>query len=103
MLIRDKIGENIKNAIDKNEKVKFEVVSLENDEDFFESIVQKIKDEVELLHITKSVDCLAEIVELVDWLSISLGTTHLEDVIEHRKEKLGLYWKRYYIKDFDER
>ena len=103
MLIRDKIGENIKNSILQNEKVKFEIVSLDDDGDFFEAIVQKIKDEIELLHITKSVDCLAEIVELVDWLSISLGTTHLEDVIEHRKEKLGLYWERHYIKDFDER
>lgn len=103
MLIRDKIGENIKKAIDDNERVKFEVITLDNDSDFFEAIVQKIKDEVELLHITKSIDCLAEIVELVDWLNVSLGTSSLGDVIENKKEKLGLYWNRYYIKDFDER
>lgn len=101
MLIRDKIGDNIKEIVKENEqkKVDFEIVQLETDEDFFEAIIQKIQDEIRLLHTTKSIDTLAEIVELVDWLQISLGTSQLENVIEHRKEKLGLYWKKYFIKD----
>lgn len=101
MLIRDNIGESIKKMIEKNQEKKadFEIVELSTDEDFFEAVIQKIQDEIKLLHTTKSIDSLAEIVELVDWLQISLGTTHLDDVIEHRKEKLGLYWKKYFIKD----
>ena len=103
MLVRDKIGEKIQKALEKNEGAKFEIVKLETDEDFFEAVVNKLHDEIELLHITKSVDSLAEIVELIDWLKISLGTTRLDQIVEHRKEKLGLYWEKYYIKDFDER
>lgn len=101
MLIRDKIGDNIKEASKDLKNDKFEIISLEADEDFFEAIIRKLQDELEIFHITKSIDGLAEIVELVDWLQISLGMTHLEQVIENRKEKLGLYWKKYYIKDFD--
>ena len=103
MLIRDKIGEKIQKALEENKSAKFEVIKLETDEDFFEAIISKLQDEIELLHITKSVDSLAEIVELVDWLKISLGITRLDQVVENRKEKLGLYWSKYYIKDFDER
>ncbi len=101
MLIRDNIGESIKKMVEENreKKADFEIVQLETDEDFFEAVIQKIQDEIKLLHTTKSIDSLAEIVELIDWLQISLGTTHLDDVIEHRKEKLGLYWKKYFIKD----
>ena len=103
MLIRDKVGDNIKEATKSIENDKFEIVSLEKDEEFFEAIMRKLQDELDIFHITKTIDGLAEIVELVDWLQISLGMTHLEEVIEDRKEKLGLYWKKYYIKDFDER
>lgn len=101
MLIRDKVGDSIKEASKDLKNDKFEIISLETDEEFFEAIIRKLQDEIEIFHITKSIDGLAEIVELVDWLQISLGMTHLEQVIENRKEKLGLYWKKYYIKDFD--
>lgn len=101
MLIRDKVGDNIKESSKGLKNDKFEIISLKTDEDFFEAIIKKLKDELEVFHITKSIDGLAEIVELVDWLQISLGMTHLEQVIENRKDKLGLYWKKYYIKDFD--
>ena len=52
-----------------------------------------------LLEKTKSVDDLAEIMELVDWIQVALGTTNINDVIQNREEKLGMYWKRYFIKD----
>jgi len=103
MLIRDKIGQKIQKTLKETSNATFEVVKLETDEDFFEAVINKLQDEIELLHITKSVDCLAEIVELVDWLKISLGTTRLDEIVENRKEKLGLYWDKFYIKDFDER
>lgn len=101
MLIRDKVGDNLKEASKDLKNEKFEIVSLETDEDFFEAIIRKLQGELEVFHITKSVDGLAEIVELIDWLQISLGMSHLDKVIENRQEKLGLYWKKYYIKDFD--
>ena len=102
MLIRDKIGDNLLEAAKNIENDKFEIIELATDEEFFEAIMAKLKDEIEMLHITKSVHGLAEILELVDWIQISLGTKHLDEIIEERKEKLGLYWKKYYIKDFDE-
>lgn len=102
MLIRDNIGDSIKQTLDEQKEKKFEIVSLETDEEFFQAIVQKIRDEIEMLHLTKSVDNLAEVVELIEWLQISLGMSHLSDVIEYRKEKLGLYWKKYYIKDIEQ-
>ena len=103
MLIRDKIGDNLLKATKDMENEKFEIIELATDEEFFDAIMSKLKDEIEMLHITKSIEGLAEIVELVDWIQISLGTKHLDKIIENRKEKLGLYWKKYYIKDFDER
>ena len=103
MLIRDKIGDNLLEATKNIENQKFEIIELATDEEFFEAIMNKLKDEIEMLHITKSIDGLAEIVELVDWIQISLGTKHLDKIIENRQDKLGLYWKKYYIKDFDER
>jgi len=36
---------------------------------------------------------------LVDWLQICLGTTHIANVVEHRKEKMGLYYKKYYVRE----
>jgi len=102
MLIRDKIGDNLLEASQNLENDKFKIIQLKTEEEFFEAIIEKLKDEIDLLHITKSIDGLAEIIELVDWIQISLGTRHLEKIIENRKEKLGLYWKKYYIKDFDE-
>jgi predicted house-cleaning noncanonical NTP pyrophosphatase (MazG superfamily) len=103
MLIRDKIGDNLLEATKDMENEKFEIIELATDEEFFDAIMSKLKDEIEMLHITKSVHGLAEIIELVDWIQISLGTKYLDKIIENRKEKLGLYWKKYYIKDFDER
>jgi predicted house-cleaning noncanonical NTP pyrophosphatase (MazG superfamily) len=99
MLLRDKVGEELINAINKVKDSQVEVVKLIDNEDFLEAVISKIKSEIEILESTKSVDSLAEIVELIDWIQICFGTTKLNEVIEHRKDKLGLYWERYYIKE----
>lgn len=99
MLIRDKVGEEIKKTISEVKSSQVQVVSLTDNEDFFRAIISKIKSEIEVLLETKSIDSLAEVVELVDWIQICFGSTGLDSVIEHRKEKLGLYWNRYYIKE----
>lgn len=99
MLIRDRVGKELLRAINEVKDSKVEVVRLIDDEDFLEAILLKIKSELEILESTKSVDALAEIIELVDWIQICFGTTSLGHLVEHRKEKLGLYWDRYYIKE----
>ena len=98
MLVRDKVGQEIARAIEEVDDSSCEVVRLNND-DFFEAIISKIKSEIDVLQGTKSIDSLAEIIELVDWIQVALGTTDMIDVIEHRAEKLGLYWQKYYIKN----
>jgi len=100
MLIRDKVAEEIQNAITKVDDSDVEVVQLTNEE-FFEAIIAKIKSELQLLETTKSLDNLAEVMELVDWIQIALGTTNIQDVIQNRADRLGLYWKKYYIKEKD--
>lgn len=101
MLVRDKVGEEIQSAIEKVGDSECEVVQLSNDE-FFDAIISKIKSEIDLLEKSKSINNLAEIVELVDWIQVALGTRDLSAVIEHRAEKLGLYWKKYFIKSTEE-
>jgi len=98
MLVRDKVGEEIQRAIDKVADSDVEVQMLTN-EDFFDAIILKIRSELDVLEQTKSLDSLAEIMELVDWVQIALGTTNIQDVIQNRADKLGLYWKKYYIKE----
>ena len=98
MLVRDKVGEEIQRAIDKVADSDVEVQMLTN-EDFFDAIILKIRSELDVLEQTKSLDSLAEIMELVDWVQIALGTTNIQDVIQSRADKLGLYWKKYYIKE----
>lgn len=100
MLIRDKVAEQIQEAISKVNDSDVEIVTLTNEE-FFQAIITKIKSELDLLETTKSIDNLAEIMELVDWIQIALGTTNINDVIETRADRLGLYWKKYYIKEKD--
>ena len=99
MLVRDKVGEEIQRAIDNVKDSEVEVVQLHSGEEFFEAIVSKIRSQLDLLEKTKSLDDLAEIMELVDWIQVALGTTNINDVIQNREEKLGMYWKRYFIKD----
>jgi predicted house-cleaning noncanonical NTP pyrophosphatase (MazG superfamily) len=99
MLIRDLVGERIKEQLSRAIDSEFELVELKNNNEFFNAIVSKISSELESLKITKNVDNLAEIVELVDWLQIALGVSRINDLIEIRKEKLGLYWKKFYLKD----
>lgn len=99
MLVRDKIGEKLKKEIEKRGSEDIEVITLDNDEDFFEAIMEKINGELELLYMNKNLSSLVEIIELLDWLKISLGTTKLDQLVEDKKEDLGLYWHRYYIKD----
>lgn len=101
MLIRDKVAEELKVAFEKAKESEVEIVKLETNEQFFQAIISKIKSELELLETTKSVENLAEIMELVDWIQISLGATNIYQIIENRSEKLGLYWNKYYIKDKD--
>lgn len=98
MLVRDKVGEEIQRAIDEVADSDVEVQMLTN-EDFFDAIILKIRSELDVLEQTKSLDSLAEIMELVDWVQIALGTTNIQDVIQDRADKLGLYWKKYYIKE----
>lgn len=100
MLIRDKVAEELQNAITEVSDSDVEIVQLTNEE-FFQAIITKIKSELQLLETTKSVDNLAEIMELVDWIQIALGTTNIQDVIQNRADRLGLYWKKYYIKEKD--
>lgn len=99
MLVRDKVGEELMRAIEKVKDSQVEVVKLLDNEQFLEAVISKIKSEIEILETNKSIDSLAEIVELIDWIQICFGTTKLNEVIEHRKDKLGLYWQRYYIKE----
>lgn len=99
MLIRDNVGEEVLRAIEEVKDSDVEVVSLATNDEFFEAIMLKIKSELALLETTKSIDNLAEIMELIDWIQIALGTTKINEVIEERKQKLGLYYKKYYIKE----
>jgi predicted house-cleaning noncanonical NTP pyrophosphatase (MazG superfamily) len=98
MLVRDKVGEEIKKAIEEVADSDVELQMLTNEE-FFDAIILKIRSELDVLEQTKSLDSLAEIMELVDWVQVALGTTNIQDVIQNRADKLGLYWKKYYIKE----
>jgi len=102
MLVRDKVGEEMQKAIDEVADSDVEIKVLTNEE-FFEAIILKIKSEIDVLEKTKSLQSLAEVVELVEWIQVALGTTNLQDIIEERAEKLGLYWKKYYIKEKTEK
>lgn len=102
MLIRDKVAKELMEAFDKVKDKEVEIVSLSSDDDFFEAIITKIRSEIDLLEITKSIDNLAEIMELVDWIQVCLGTSRINDVIKDRERKLGVYWGRYYIKEQDD-
>jgi predicted house-cleaning noncanonical NTP pyrophosphatase (MazG superfamily) len=99
MLIRDKVGQKMLEAIKEVKDKQVEIVKLTDNEEFLQAILAKIKSEIGNLEITRSVDSLAEIVELVDWIQVCFGSTRLDEVIEHRKDRLGLYWERFYIKD----
>jgi len=98
MLVRDKVGEEVQRAIDEVADSDVEVQMLTNEE-FFDAIILKIRSELDVLEQTKSLDSLAEIMELVDWVQVALGNTNIQDVIQNRADKLGLYWKKYYIKE----
>ena len=102
MLIRDNVAKELMNAFDKVKEKEVDIVTLDSDEEFFQAIISKIRSEIDLLEVTKSIQNLAELVELIDWLQVSLGTSKLTDVIEERQEKLGLYWGRYFIKEQDD-
>lgn len=99
MLIRDKIGDKIKKEIEERGSKDIEIITLETNEEFFEAIMDKLSNELDLLYLSKNVNSLVEIIELIDWLKIALGTSKLNELVEDKKEDLGLYWKRYYIKD----
>lgn len=101
MLIRDKVGQQLKDSINKVKDKEVEIIKLQTNEEFFKAIISKIRSEIDLLEITKSVQNMAELVELIDWLQIALGNTSLSDVIEERQEKLGLYWEKYFLKDLE--
>lgn len=99
MLIRDKIGDKIKKEIEERGSKDIEIITLETNEEFFEAIMDKLSNELDLLYLSKNVNSLVEIIELIDWLKIALGTSKLNQLVEDKKEDLGLYWNRYYIKD----
>jgi len=99
MLVRDKVGKQIKKIIETSKSAEVEVTSLDDDEEFLEAIFTKLENELQILKLTKSIHSLAEIVELIDWIQICFGTTSLDIIMEERKDKLGLYWERFYIKE----
>lgn len=99
MLVRDRVGKELIRAIEKVKDAEVEVVQLHDNEEFLEAIFLKIKSEIDNLQATKSINALAEIVELIDWIQVCFGTTSLDVLIEERKDKLGLYWERFYIKE----
>jgi len=99
MLVRDKIGEQLEEQFKEYDTSDVEIIRLQTNEELFNAILDKIKNELDLLSLSKSADNLAEIIELVDWLQICLGTTHIANVVEHRKEKMGLYYKKYYVRE----
>jgi len=103
MLIRDKVGKKMLEALEHVKDKEVEITKLHDNEEFFQAVMAKIKSEIEILELTRSIDSLAEIVELVDWIQICFGTTGLDHVIDERKQKLGLYWERYYIKDGEDK
>lgn len=99
MLLRDKVGKELERAISEVKDSEVEVIRLESGDDFFEAIISKIRSELDLLETTKSLENLAEVMELVDWIQIALGSTNINDIIKNREDKLGLYWNKYFIKD----
>lgn len=99
MLVRDKIGEELEEKFKDYKKSEVELVKLETNEEFFQALIEKIQDELDLLNITKAPEHLAEIYELIDWVQISLGITGIGDLVRHKKDNLGLYWNRYYVKE----
>lgn len=99
MLVRDKIGERIKKEIEERGSKDIEVVNLESDEEFFQAIMEKLTHEIDLLYLSKDLSTLVEIIELIDWLKIALGASKLSQLVEDKKDDLGLYWNRYFIKD----
>lgn len=99
MLVRDKVGEKLIETISKTKKSEIQIVKLDDNEEFLQALFSKIKNELEILELTRSPDSIAEICELFDWVQICLGSLRIDDIIEERKDKLGLYWERYYIKD----
>lgn len=99
MLIRDKIGEQLEKQLGEYTISEVELVRLSSNEELFNALIQKINNELQLLLLTKSIDNLAEIIELIDWLQICLGTSHINNIVEHRKEKMGLYYKRYFLRE----
>lgn len=101
MLLRDKVGQQLKDSINKVKDKEVEIIKLQTSEEFFRAILSKIRSEIDLLEVTKSVQNLAELVELIDWLQIALGNSSLDRVIEERQEKLGLYWEKYFLKDLE--
>lgn len=99
MLIRDKIGERLLKEIKERGSNELEIVSLDNDEDFFEAIIEKLSNELDLFYVSRDITNLVEVIELLDWIKVALGMTKLSDLVEDKKEDLGLYWNRYYIKE----
>lgn len=102
MLVRDKVGKKLLEAMSEVKEKQVEIVSLQDNEDFLKAILSKIKSELDVLETTRSVDSLAEVMELIDWIQVCFGSSRINEVIEHRKDKLGLYWERFYIKETEE-
>lgn len=99
MLLRDKVAKELLEAVNSVKDSEVRIEKLTSNEEFFQAIIRKIRSELDLLEVTRSIDNLAELMELIDWIQVALGTTDIGKVIENRAEKLGLYWDRYYIKD----
>lgn len=99
MLIRDKVGKQLMAAVEEVKDSQVEVIRLSTNEEFFQAIMNKIKSELEMLEQTRSIDNLAELMELIEWIQVALGSTDLKNVMDHRTDKLGLYWEKFYIKE----
>lgn len=75
---------------------------IKNDEKFLELLVNKLKADISLFEITKSKDLLAEVEEVIEFIKMTLGFPSLWELREDKKERYGLFWKRFNVKvDFN--
>ena len=80
-LVRDKIPEIL-----QREGKKFRVVARLRGEELVQALIDKLREEVEEFASTRSIEELADILEVVDALARQLGSS-LEQVLELKRRK----------------
>ena len=96
-LVRD----NIPYIIAENEKGKYIVFkSYENDEEFMKALEAKLDEEVKEFHESKTVEELADILDVVYTIARHMGThpTPLNDKVYEKRNKRGGFDKRICLK-----